>query len=95
MIAERQGYYFVTDTGKREFALHSTAAMSNTIMLVMGFAIVFFTIGLNLGILPKESVAFFGIALISIGSLFLIISRRNKPRLSLEAKALVKELNRH
>jgi len=94
MIEEKQGFYIVTDTGKREFALYSTAAMSNTIMLVMGVAMVFLTIGLNLWILPKESVAFFGIALISIGSLFLIISRRNKPKLPPEAKALVKELNR-
>ena len=95
MIEEKQGYYVVTDTGKKEFALQSTAAMSNTIMVVMGVAMVFFTIGLNIGILPKESVAFFGVALISIGSLFLFISRRNKPKLPPEAKTLVKELNRH
>jgi hypothetical protein len=85
MIEEKQGYYIVTDTGKKEFALYSTAALSNTIMLVMGVAMVFFTIGLSIGILPKESV----------GSLFLLISRRNKPKLPPEAKALVKELNRH
>ena len=95
MIEEKQGYFLVTDTGKREFALYSTAAMSNTIMVVMGIAMVFFTIGISAGILPKESVAFFGIALISIGSLFLIISRRNKPELPPQAKALLKELNRH
>jgi hypothetical protein len=95
MIEEKQGYYIVTDTGKKEFALYSTANMSNTIMLVMGVAMVFFTIGLSLRILPTETVAFFGIALISIGSLFLIISRRNKPQLPPEAKALVKELNPH
>ena len=94
MIEEKQGYFVVTDTGKKEFALHSTAAMSNMIMLVMGVAMVFFTIGVNFGILPKESVAFFGVALIFIGSLFLLISRRNKPQLPPEAKALVKELNR-
>ncbi len=94
MIEEKQGYYVVTDTGKKEFALYSTASMSNTIMLVMGVAMVFFTIGVNFGILPKESVAFFGIALIFVGSLFLLISRRSKPQLPGEAKALVKELNR-
>lgn len=60
MLEERQGYFLVTDTGKKEFALHSTAAMSNTIMVVMGLALLFFTIGLNLGLLPKETVAFFG-----------------------------------
>ena len=95
MIEEKQGYYTVTDTGKKEFALHSTAAMSNTIMVVMGIAMVFFTIGLYIEILPKESVAFFGIALIFVGSLFLIISRTNKPQLPPEAKALVKEMNRN
>jgi hypothetical protein len=63
-------------------------------MVVMGIAMVFFTVGLNFGILPKESVAFFGIALISIGSLFLLISRKNKPELPPSAKALLKELNR-
>jgi hypothetical protein len=85
----------VTDTGKREFALQSTASMSNSIMIIMGIAIICFTIGLNLGVLPKESVAFFGAALISIGSLFLIIGQRNKPELPLEAKTLLKELGRH
>ena len=95
MIEEKQGQFLVTDTGKKEFALQSTAAMNNWMMVVMGIAMVFFSIGLNLGFLPKESVAFFGVALISIGSLFLFISRRNKPKLPPEAKALVKELNRH
>jgi hypothetical protein len=64
-------------------------------MVVMGIAMVFFTVGLEIGILPKESVAFFGLVLISIGSLFLVISRRNKPQLSVEAKALLKELSHH
>jgi hypothetical protein len=94
MIEEKQGYYLVTDTGKKEFALYSTASISNTIMVVLGIAIVFFTAGLSLGILPKESIASFGIALISIGSLFLLISRRNKPEIPPNAKALLKELNR-
>jgi hypothetical protein len=95
MIEEKQGSVLVTDTGKREFALQSTAAMSNSIMVVMGVAMVFFTVGLSLGVLPNESVAFFGAALISIGSLFLIINRRNKPELPPKAKALLKELTRH
>jgi hypothetical protein len=94
MIEEKQGYFLVTDTGKKEFALHSTAAMSNSIMVVMGLAMVFFAVGINFGILPKESIAFFGAALILIGSLFLLISRRNRPQLPLKAKTLLKELNR-
>jgi len=95
VIEEKQGHFLVTDTGKKEFALQSTAAMNNWIMVVMGIAMVVFTIGLNLGFLPKESAAFFGAALILIGSLFLIVGRRNKPNLPNEAKALLKELSRH
>ena len=95
MIEEKQGYFLVTDTGKKEFALHATAAMSNWIMVILGAAIILFTVGLNFGILPKESVAFFGVALIAVGSLFLSIGRRNKPELPPDAKALLKELNRH
>jgi hypothetical protein len=40
-------------------------------------------------------VAFFGIALIVIGSSFLMLSRRNRPQLPLAAKVLLKELNQH
>ena len=94
MIEEKQGYYLVTDTGKKEFALYSTAAMNNTIMVVMGIAIVFFSVGIDFGVLPKESIAFFGGLLIFLGSLFLLISRRNKPRLPSNAKELLKELSR-
>ena len=93
MIEEKQGYFLVTDTGKNEFALQSTASMSNTIMIVMGVAMILFTVGLSLEILPKESAAFFGMALITIGSLFLLVNRKNKPKLPLEAKALLKELS--
>jgi hypothetical protein len=94
MIEEKQGYFFVTDTGKQEFALQSTAAMSNWIMVVMGTAMVFFALGINWGFLPKESVGVFGSALILIGALFLALSRKNKPNLQPEAKDLLKELNR-
>lgn len=91
MIEEKQGYFSVTDKGKKEFALHSTANMSNTIMVIMGLVLIFFTVGLNLGFLPKESVAFFGVALVFIGSAFLLFSRTNKPKLPPEAKKLLKE----
>ncbi len=94
MIEEKQGHFVVTDTGKKEFALYSTASMSNWIMVVMGFAMIFFTVGLSLELLPTESVSFFGIALVVVGSLFLFVSRRNKPRLPPKAKILLKELGR-
>jgi hypothetical protein len=94
MIEEKQGNYLVTDTGKKEFALYSTASMSNWIMVVMGIAIVSFTVGLHFELLPVESIAFFGAALILVGSLFLFIGKKGKPKLSPDAKALLKELNR-
>lgn len=94
MIEEKQGYFLVTDTGKREFALQSTAAMSNSIMVVMGIAMVFFTFGVSFGVLPEGTVAFFGVALIVVGSLFLLLGKRNRPELTLEAKILLKELGR-
>ena len=95
MIEEKNGYFQVTDTGKKEFALYSTAAMSNWIMVVMGIGMVVFTVGLSLGLLPSVSVAFFGITLTLIGSSFLLMGSRTKPKLPVEAKRLLKELNRH
>ncbi|MGA2385550.1 MAG: hypothetical protein ABSG33_03350 [Candidatus Bathyarchaeia archaeon] len=95
MIEEKQGYFLVTDEGKREFALHSTASRSNSVMIVIGIAMVLFTFSVELGIVPVISVTFFGAALILVGSIFLVVDRRNRPALPLEAKALLKELNRH
>lgn len=92
MLEEKQGYFVVTDAGKKEFALHTTASRSNMVMVFMGIAIVAFTIGLELKILPILSVTFFGVALIVIGSVFLLVDRRNRPALPPGAKVLLKEL---
>jgi hypothetical protein len=92
MIEEKQGYYQVTETGKKEFALYSTQAMSNWIMVVMGVAIVSFTVGIRFGFLPVEIAAAFGVALILVGASFLFVGGKTKPKLSEEAKALLKEL---
>ena len=94
MIEEKQGYYLVTESGKKEFTLQSTASRSNLTMIVIGVAMIFFTLTLKLGILPIESVLFFGVTLILIGSLFFVISRTSKPALPSNAKVLIKELNR-
>jgi hypothetical protein len=94
MIREKQGYYLVTESGKKEFILQSTASRSNLTMIVIGVAMIIFTLTLELGILPIESVLFFGVSLILIGSLFLVISRKSKPALPSNAKVLLKELNR-
>ena len=39
---------------------------------------IFFTLTLKLGILPIESVLFFGVALILVGSLFFVISTKKQ-----------------
>jgi len=93
MIEEKQGYYLVTDEGKKEFALHSTASRSNSIMIIIGVAAILFTFGLELKIVPIVTVAVFGAALIIVGFVFLIIGRRNRPELPLEARVLLKELH--
>jgi hypothetical protein len=94
MMEEKQGYYLVTDLGKKEFALHSTASRSNLIMIVFGIAIVAFTFGLEFQLVPILSVTFFGVTLIIIGAIFLLVDQRNRPQLPVEAKVLLKELNR-
>lgn len=94
MIEEQQGYYIVTNEGKQEFALHATAARSNYTMIAMGIAIIAFTFSIELGLLPQESAIFFGVVLILIGSLFLMVNRRNKPKLPTEARMLLKEIGR-
>jgi hypothetical protein len=93
MIEEKQGHYTVTDQGKKEFALQSTASRSNSVMVFLGIAIIALTVGLELKVVPILSVTFFGIALIIIGTLFLLVDKRNRPVLPPEAKVLLKELN--
>jgi hypothetical protein len=92
MIEEKNGYFLVTDTGKKEFALYSTASMNNWIMVIMGIAMVIFTFGIKFGFLPAESVAFFGAVLILVGALFLFIGKSSKPKMPTEAKTLLKQL---
>ena len=94
MIEEKQGYYLVTEQGKKEFALQSTASRSNSVMVFLGIAIIALTVVLELKVVPILSVTFFGIALIIVGSIFLAVDRRNRPALPPEAKVLLKELNR-
>jgi hypothetical protein len=93
MIVEKQGYFLVTDQGKKEFALHATASRSNLTMIFMGIIIVAFTFSIQFGIVPILSVVFFGIALIIIGFVFLIIGQRSRPKLPPKAQDLLKELH--
>ena len=92
MVEEKQGYYIVTELGKKEFALQSTAYRSNLIMVGLGVAMIIFTVTQELGLLPPESVIFFGVTLIAVGAVFLLVGKRNKPNLPEDAKILQKEL---
>jgi hypothetical protein len=64
-------------------------------MVVVVIGMVVFTVGLSFGFLPAVSVAFFGITLTVIGSLFLVDGSRTKPKLLVEARRLLKELSIH
>jgi len=92
MIEEKQGYFVVTEQGKKEFALHSTSSRSNTIMILFGVAVLLLNLGLELKLVPSITVGFFGAVLIVIGALFLLLGKRNMPELPLEARVLLKEL---
>jgi hypothetical protein len=94
MIEESHGYFVVTEDGKKEFALHSTASRSNSTMILIGILVIAFTFSLELRIVPIITVAIFGVVLIVIGSVFLVVDRKNRPALPPEAKILLKELNR-
>jgi len=59
----------------------------------LGIAIIALTVALELKVVPILSVTFFGIALIIVGSIFLLVDRRNRPALPSEAKVLLRELN--
>jgi hypothetical protein len=95
MIEEQQGYFVVTESGKKEFALHATAARSNLTMILMGIAIIVFTFSVQFGVIPILSVVFFGVALVIIGLVFLVVGRRSRPKLPPEAKELIKEFSHH
>jgi hypothetical protein len=93
MVEEQQGFYVVTEAGKKEFALQATASQSNISMILMGVAIIVLTFSVEFGLVPVLSVVFFGAALIAIGLAFLVIGRRSRPKLPPQAKELLKELN--
>ncbi len=94
MVEEKNGYYTVTEAGRKEFALQSTASRSNLTMISMGVAIIALTVSIQYGLIPPLSVVFFGVALILIGLVFLLVGQKSRPELPPRAKELIKELNR-
>ncbi len=95
MLQRDQGYFTVTDEGKKEFELHSSASKSTFIMIAVGLALIFVAVGLKLRIFPAEGVAILGVVLIYFGVLFSMISKRNEPKLPIGARVLLRKLRRY
>lgn len=94
MLEEKEGYFAVTENGKKEFSLQSTASRSNQIMVGVGTVLIVFTLLLELRVVPIEGAAVIGIALIFLGGLFSMLGRANKPELPISARVLLKELKK-
>ncbi|HSV48919.1 MAG TPA: hypothetical protein VLH35_01260 [Candidatus Acidoferrales bacterium] len=94
MLEEKDGYFAVTENGKKEFSLQSNASRSNQIMVGLGIVLIVFTLLLELGVVPMEGAAVFGVALIFLGGFFSILGRANKPELPISARVLLKELKK-
>jgi uncharacterized membrane protein len=94
MLKEEQDYFVVTDEGKEEFALHSTASKNNSLIISTGIILIFFSILIKIGFLPEQWIAVLGVGLIFLGYLSSMISRRNEPQLPIRARMLLKEMKR-
>ncbi len=92
MIEEKEGYFSVTELGKKEFTLQSTASKSNAGIVILGISLIVFTLLLEWGVVPIIGIAVFGFVLIFFGAFFSILNRQNKPELPLKAKVLIKQL---
>lgn len=94
MLEEKDGYFSVTDAGKKEFAFQSTASKSNMVMAATGIVLITCTFLIELRLLPIESIAVFGIALIFLGAFFSMLNKSIRPELPLKARVFLKELKR-
>lgn len=92
MLEEKDGYFSVTEEGRKEFALHTTASRSNSVMVSIGIALVVLTLCLEWKLVPVVSVTIFGVILIFLGAFFSMLGKANKPELPLQARILLKEL---
>lgn len=94
MLEEKDGYFTVTDDGKKEFTLQSTASRSNQIIVGIGIVLVAFTFLVELQVIPFEGTAVLGVALIFLGAFLSMLSRANRPELPIAARVLLKELKK-
>jgi hypothetical protein len=94
MLEEKDGCFSVTENGKKEFALQTTASRSNQIIAAIGVVLIALTFLLELKLIPIEGTAVFGVALIFLGALLSMLNRANKPELPISARVLLKELKK-
>lgn len=94
MLEEKDGYFSVTESGKKEFALHSTASRSNQIIVAIGITLIAFTFLLQFQVVPIEGTAILGVVFIFLGGLLSILGRANRPELPISARVLLKELKK-
>ena len=94
MLEEKDGYFTVTDDGKKEFALQSTASRSNQIIVGIGIVLVAFTFLVELQVFPFEGMAVLGVALIFLGAFLSMLGGANRPELPIAARVLLKELKK-
>lgn len=93
-LEEKDGYFTVTETGKKEFAFQSTASRSNQVLAATGIVLIACTLLIELKIAPLESIAVLGVALIFLGAFFSMVNKSIKPELPLRARILLKEQKR-
>ena len=94
MIEEKQGYYYVTEEGKKEFALHSTAARSNRNDSHRYSDDCFYFFAGIRNCTKRECHIFWGSAN-CYWFLVLVSEPKKQAKIALEAKDLLKELNKH
>jgi hypothetical protein len=94
MLEEKDGYFAVTDVGKKEFAFQSSASRSNQVLAITGIILIACALLIELKMVPLESIAVLGVALIFLGAFFSMINKSIRPELPFKARILLKEQKR-
>jgi hypothetical protein len=94
MMEDKDGYFTITANGKKEFSMQSTASRTNQIVVGVGITLIVFTFLVELGVVPIEGAAIFGVVLVFLGGFFSILAQANKPDLPISARVLLKELRK-
>lgn len=91
LLEEKQGYFIVTSKGKEEFKLHSSLYNTGVAVIALGITLIFYSLLLKIGLLMEEGIAMIGYVLIVFGVLASMGAKKDEPKLSSEAKRLLKE----